>query len=182
MRSRTESVVLSTAAFLACAALTTGCGTDHSRAEPNCPTTFGFASSPAPLGDGAELSNAARTAARGSDPVTMQDLTSAAGLTDEWDRMVVVFPGTSEATLNSDAGTTGVCWANLPGAYGDDTPHTAYYLFVAGGQPVQAIHWFYPSDRALDFLRPRRSVIHPSTLLTPVHTAGAEPLLRPSTE
>ncbi len=65
----------------------------------------------------------------------MQELTSAAGLTDEWDRMVVVFPGTSEATLNSDAGTTGVCWANLPGTYGDDTPHTAYYLFVAGDSP-----------------------------------------------
>lgn len=36
----------------------------------------------------------------------MQDLTSAAGLADEWDRMVVVFPGTSEATLNSDAGAS----------------------------------------------------------------------------
>ncbi|WP_280489802.1 hypothetical protein [Nocardia farcinica] len=175
-------LVLSIAALLASAALTAGCDGDRPRTGSNCPATFDFASSPSPLGNGTGLLSAAKAAAQGSDPVTMQEITSAAGLNDEWDRMVVVFPGTKEAALNTDAGTDEFCWENLPVTYGDDTPHSAYYLFVKDGQPVQAVHWFYPSDRSLDFMRPRRSVIFPSTLLTPVHAAGGEPFLRPTTE
>lgn len=109
----------------------------------------------------------------------MLAVASGGGLTGDWDRMVVVFPGTKIEALNSDAGTSEICWENLPPAYGDDTPHTAYYLFVNAGEPVQAVSWFYPNDRTLDFTSPTTTVIYPDTLLVPVHVSGVEPFLRP---
>ncbi|WP_141808356.1 hypothetical protein [Nocardia bhagyanarayanae] len=109
----------------------------------------------------------------------MRDVTRAAGLKDDWDRMVVVFPGTKTPALNADTGISDTCWENLPPAYGDDTPHAAYYLFVKAERPVQAVHWFFPNDRALDFMTPRTKVVYPETLLAPVHVAGVEPFLRP---
>ncbi|MFF2084906.1 hypothetical protein ACFVVM_14100 [Nocardia sp. NPDC058176] len=132
-----------------------------------------------PLGDGSGLRNAARHAATGGEPVSMMDVTRAAGLKDDWDQIIVVFPGTKADALNKDGGISAVCWENLPGPYGDDTPHAAYYLFVREQKPVQAVHWFYPNDRDLDFMTSRTKIVKPDTLLAPVHAPGSDPFLRP---
>lgn len=112
----------------------------------------------------------------------MREVTEGAGLKGDWDRMVVVFPGTKIADLNSYVGTTTYCWKDLPPIYGDDTPHTAYYLFVRANEPVQAVSWFYPNDRELDFMTSRTTVVLPDTLLRPAGVNGPEPYLRPVVE
>ncbi|MFD3591447.1 hypothetical protein ACFWU5_01875 [Nocardia sp. NPDC058640] len=110
----------------------------------------------------------------------MRDVTRAAGLKDEWDRIVVVFPGTEAAELNSSSGIADVCWKNLPPTYRDDTPHAAYYLFVQQQMPIQAVRWSFPFDREFDFINPRVTVVHPDTILTPIHVPGVDPYLRPA--
>lgn len=175
-----KSIKFRTCAMLAVAISISGCNSDISEDAAECPASFDFKETATPLGDGRGLFSAARNAALHEDTVTMRDVTRAAGLKDDWDRMVVVFPGTKEPTLNSDTGISSICWKNLPPPYRDDTPHAAYYLFIQERSPLQAIHWFYPNDRELDFMTTRTRIAEPDTTLVPIHAPGVEPHLRPA--
>lgn len=99
------------------------------------------------------------------------------GLQDEWDAMVVVTPGMKAEKLNELANTPGMCWQNLPGPY-NDKPTTAYYLFLRGGNPLRAATWWFPTDDELDFRWTSTKVVYPDTVLTPLHSPGADPKLR----
>ncbi len=107
----------------------------------------------------------------------MKAVVTGGGLRGDWDRMVVIFPGTTIADLNANAGTTQVCWENLPRSYIDDVPLRAYYLFLKSGEPLQAVSWFYPNDHELNFRSSKTMAVYPDTMMTPVNGPGVDPYL-----
>ncbi|WP_188828788.1 hypothetical protein [Nocardia camponoti] len=108
----------------------------------------------------------------------MREVTSAAGLRDDWDKMLVATPGVKGPELEAGLGGTKVCWKNLPRSYNDDVPQTAYYLFARGGKPLQAVRWLFPTDKEFDSSVTRSSVLTPETMLVPVKVPGVEPCLK----
>ncbi|MET8875692.1 hypothetical protein [Nocardia sp. NPDC004604] len=174
---------LALAAGLVPVLLAAGCGPDRSAdnqetASTDCRASFDVRSGGSSPNGGFTLLTAARHAASGEVPVKMVEITRAAGLQDEWDTMVVVTPGMKAEKLNELANTPGMCWQNLPGPYSDDKPTTAYYLFLRGGNPLRAATWWFPTDDELDFRWTSTKVVYPDTVLTPLHSPGADPKLR----
>ncbi|WP_433682553.1 hypothetical protein [Nocardia sp. CA-119907] len=174
---------LAVVAGLVSVLLAAGCGADQSSgnrevAGADCRASFDVRSGGSSPNGGFTLLTAARQAASGDIPVKMVEITRAAGLQDEWDTMVVVTPGMKAEKLNELANTPGMCWENLPGPYGDDKPTTAYYLFLCAGNPMRAATWWFPTDDELDFRWTSTKVVYPDTVLTPLHSPGADPKLR----
>ncbi|WP_156371038.1 hypothetical protein [Nocardia arizonensis] len=83
---------------------------------------------------------------------TLLDITRAAGFSDEWDRMVDVYPGIDPVDLNRAAAVdlAAQCWRGLPGKWSyDDNAGIPRgdYVFFRAGRPVQAVFW--SADRKL---------------------------------
>lgn len=104
---------------------------------------FNFHGNDQPLGAGRRLEEEIRNAAAAGAPTTLGDITRSAGWSDNWDRMIEVYPDEKVDRLNSDAQTDlpEPCWQGLPRRRDWDDPSVGYYLFLSNGRPVQAVEW-----------------------------------------
>ncbi|MGQ4616334.1 hypothetical protein [Nocardia sp. R7R-8] len=121
-----------------------GCYSTVAQEEPCDTNIFSFGSGEEPLGSYSSFNKALSEAGKAPNPVTLGDVTRAAGWTDGWDRMIDVFSPTTAEELHNAAHTTKdqVCWKNWPTRkYTDDAVPEGYYLFLANGKPVQAVRW-----------------------------------------
>ncbi|MBB5912769.1 hypothetical protein BJY24_001636 [Nocardia transvalensis] len=171
-------------AALAIGALLTsaGCGlldgSDDGDAGAGCTTTFDLSPVKENLGPRVGFKEKAAQAAEASAPTTLIAITTAAGWSGDWDRMVDIPQNTRADQIDALAGTSGVCWKNAPkprSADGDG-PHRGYYLFLKGDQPRQTIDWSGNFDQV--FAVDKGTVLTPDTTLTPV--PGPHPQLRPT--
>jgi hypothetical protein len=96
------------------------------------------------LGSSARFDAELQNAGRDSEPVTLGDVTRAAGWTDGWDRMVDVQPGMGAAELSRAAKVYPIpgCWRGIPDEIDSGTSVPwGYYLFLANGKPAQVVRW-----------------------------------------
>ncbi|MFR9751383.1 hypothetical protein ACL02S_10135 [Nocardia sp. 004] len=145
-----------------------GCFANQPDAEPCETNIFNFRSKEEPLGSATDFDEAARTAAQGSAPVTLGEVTRAAGWDDNWDRMFDVFLPTNSEKLYEQTQTNKnqICWKNWPEPLAIDDDHVpgGLYLFFADDKPVQAVSW--PFDQK--FLSTKHlSELTPQTVLIP---------------
>ncbi|MET7772797.1 hypothetical protein [Nocardia sp. NPDC005366] len=145
----------------------------------DCRNTFDVPVGGKAPGKSFTLLSAAQHAATGNTPVTMAEITRAAGFLDEWDTVVVITPSMTPHRLNELTNIIDTCWENLPdGSYDEDVATTAYYLYLRDGIPLRAASWLFPTDNELDFRRTGTQVVHPGTVLTPDQPPGIKPQLR----
>lgn len=104
-----------------------------------CPNGHEFHNDLQNLGSSSRLIEEFRNSASRNESTTLIDITRAAGMSDNWDRMTAVFPNMSATTLNDKAGTEG-CWKNLP-QIGSGSPQFGYYVFIKDKNVVQVAQW-----------------------------------------
>ncbi|WP_156959397.1 hypothetical protein [Nocardia sp. BMG51109] len=170
-------------AVLAVGALMTsaGCGlldgTDSTDSDAGCTSTFDLSPAEENLGSRVGFKEKAEQAAEGAAPTSLIAITDAAGWRGDWDRMIDIPQNTKSDQIDALAGTSGICWKNLPKPRSSDGdgPQRGYYLFLKGNQPLQTIDWSANFDQV--FAVTNGVALTPETALIP--TPGQYPQLRP---
>ncbi|GAB2561999.1 hypothetical protein [Nocardia heshunensis] len=111
----------------------------HDSGRAACAGEFDLNSLKEPLGSSPALGQELRRAVHDKNPVRLDELTGAAGWTEDWDLMADVASNTPEAELNGIVQTPGHCWKGLPAV---QTPvPEGFYLFFKDRVPVQKVDW-----------------------------------------
>ncbi|MBF6270373.1 hypothetical protein [Nocardia farcinica] len=162
---RVPTVLLAAALALA-AVCGTACGSMGTE-PPACPSeTFDLHRHPATLGDEKALVRAFDEAAEQQlESTTMAEMTSRAGWSTAWDRVIYLGPRTTDEQLKLKAASDLdlACFSNLPALTSNSdqpSPHTT--VFLADGKPVQAV-WWVDRNPSLDF--GDREFLLPDTVL-----------------
>ncbi|WP_157171987.1 hypothetical protein [Nocardia higoensis] len=134
----------------------TGCRADDS--EPSaaaCPSqVFDLQSTETPLGPPKELIRVFNQAVDQQVPVTtLAEMTSSAGWSSNWDRVIFIASAMTDAHLKRESGTdlTLACFDGLPRRSSNSdlvSPHAT--VFLSDGKPVQAV-WWSGQNPSLDF-------------------------------
>lgn len=164
MRKPTTMAACLLTAFLAAA-----CGSSTSPLQSDgmagdCTGVFDFNSKAEPLGSSQNLVNTVYNRSASPDVITLQDLTTAAGWADGWDRMIVAGQGISRDVLNTRADLPGYCWENFPSTNPTDHPYD-WYIFIEGQTPKQVLK-VLRSDGL--FQRAKEGALTPETRLSPI--------------
>ncbi|MBF6231828.1 hypothetical protein [Nocardia farcinica] len=124
-------VALAAAVSVACAG--------RQDAAPGCAGTFSVKSAGEPLGPSSALVTAVRDRSTVAGQVSLAEVTTAAGWSNQWDRMIPVHAGAERERLNEAAGLPGFCWPDLPRHDFDAGEHPVFYVFIDGATPRQAV-------------------------------------------
>lgn len=131
--------------------VTAGCGIGMPLAKsrdttPPCSAEFDIRTGPAMLGSAERFIAAARTAAQTPGlRITIAEVASRAGWSGEWDHMLEVIDGISDAEINAAAGTSDICYHPVRrewGSGGRNESVSGAYVFFANGRPVQSARWY----------------------------------------
>ncbi|MFC9993505.1 hypothetical protein [Nocardia sp. NPDC127526] len=123
--------------------LLAGCAAKHEKpAAKTCLSEIRLDSEPQPLGSSQALTAAIKTAGRGQQPVSLGEVTRAAGWSDEWDTVIDASAARDDERMNASAQIpTGTCWKGLPPRIGSDPVPSGYYVFLKDRQVVQSVMW-----------------------------------------
>ncbi|MGV9412791.1 hypothetical protein ACWDOP_23020 [Nocardia sp. NPDC003693] len=120
-----------------------GCSAGQDKpATQACQAEIKLDRGPEPLGSSEALISAIRTAGQGQQPVSLGEVTRAAGWSDGWDAVIDVSSNATDDRLNRKAETlSGTCWSGLPRGNNSDPAPFGYYVFLKDRQVVQSVVW-----------------------------------------
>ncbi|WP_280476442.1 hypothetical protein [Nocardia farcinica] len=147
------------------AAVSMACG-GRQDAGADCAGTFSVKSAGEPLGPSSALVTAVRDRSTVAGQVSLAEVTTAAGWSNHWDRMIPVHAGAERERLNEAAGLPGFCWPDLPRHDFDAGEHPVFYVFIDGATPRQAVR--ATTHSPLFKTSSDTRMLHPDSLLEPV--------------
>lgn len=144
--------------------LLAGCAAKPAKpAAKICQSEIHLDPEPEPLGSSKVLTAELETAGRGHQPISLGEVTHAAGWSDDWDTMIEAAEAYNDDWMNKSAQTpAGTCWTGLPPRIGEGPASFGYYVFLKDRQVVQSVVWHTGSMPLL--LRPSDRLTHETML------------------
>ncbi|MFD7843773.1 hypothetical protein ACFV4K_12680 [Nocardia sp. NPDC059764] len=125
------------------APLLAGCAAKPDKpAAKTCQSEIRLDSKPEPLGSSKALTAEFKNAGYREQPISLGEVTRAAGWSDGWDTVIDVSSAMDDNWLNKMAETPpDTCWTGLPPRNGSDPASFGYYVFLKDRQVVQSVTW-----------------------------------------
>ncbi|MFD6356659.1 hypothetical protein [Nocardia tengchongensis] len=145
--------------------LLAGCAAKPAKpAAKTCQSEIRLDQEPQPLGSSKALTTELETAGRGHQPISLGEVTHAAGWSDDWDTMIKAAEGYNDDWMNKTAQTpAGTCWTGLPPRIDSEYPAPfGYYVFLKDQRVVQSVVWRTGAMPLL--LRPSERLTHETML------------------